>query len=187
MKEFYPSWAHYKLLPLVSTTELKLTISYLAERVDAFFSDSSNPVVLGVLRGSFIFLADLVRELASCPAVDFIWPQRYEGEQGGEVRALAFPEYNLKGAHVVVVDDILDEGHTLRWVLNWVRAQEPAKVATCVLFNKTYLGVTESLPTEKFLGGIHIPSQQFIVGYGMDYKEKGRNLPEVYFLDKEGA
>jgi hypoxanthine phosphoribosyltransferase len=139
------------------------------------------PVFVGVLKGSFVFLADLVRELTIPFEVDFVRARSYGAgtQSSGKVEILKEVETELKDRHVVVVEDIADTGLTLDAVLALIRSHQPASVKCCALL------VREGCRRPDFCG-LSI-GQGFVVGYGIDYAERYRGLREIYALPDSSA
>lgn len=136
------------------------------------------PVFIGVLNGSFVFLADLIKEVSISSEVTFVKVSSYEGDKStGKIRKEIGLQMDLKGRDVVIVEDIVDSGHTLGYILDMIKAEEPASVNVCTLLLKP-----KSLKTkfeEICYVGFEIPDE-FVVGYGLDYKGLGRNLRDIY-------
>ncbi|HEY1007451.1 MAG TPA: hypoxanthine phosphoribosyltransferase [Sphingobacteriaceae bacterium] len=136
------------------------------------------PVFLGVLNGSFMFLADLMKEIQIASEVTFVKVSSYEADQStGTVKREIDLSMDLKDRDVVIVEDIVDTGLTLAYLLDMVRKQEPASVKVCTLLLKP----SKLQHTFDELGyvGFEI-SNEFVVGYGLDYNGLGRNLRDIY-------
>ncbi len=136
------------------------------------------PVLIGVLNGSFIFMADLLKEMEVACEIGFVKVSSYEGtESTGSIKEfIGLPE-NLTGRHVVIVEDIVDTGLTLQHILEQVSKQHPASVSICALL---YKPAAVRAPIEELqYVGFEIPNE-FVVGYGLDYNGLGRNLRCVY-------
>jgi len=140
--------------------------------------DNRVPVFIGVLNGSFIFLADLMKEVSISSEVTFVKVSSYDGEQStGEIKKEIGLQMDLKGRDVIIVEDIVDTGTTLSYLLEMIREQEPASLCVCTLLLKP-----KSLKTqidEITYVGFEIPDE-FVVGYGLDYNGLGRNLKDIY-------
>lgn len=134
-------------------------------------------IFVGVLNGAFIFLSDLVRELTIDCEVDFIRVSSYEGTHStGKVNLDFSLKHEIKGRHVVLVDDILDTGLTLFELRNYFQQQEPASLEICVFCRKPTC-LKHDVAAKYCALDI---DPEFIVGYGLDYNEKGRGLPDIY-------
>lgn len=153
-------------------TELARQISsdYRGEGVEELY-------ILGVLRGAFIFLADLSRQLTLQRRVDFIALSSYEDASttSGAVRLILDVRAPLRGKHVLVVEDIVDSGKTLAYLLKTLGAREPASLKTCVLLQKPE---RLEVPTSIDYLGFTIPDK-WVVGYGLDYADRYRTLPYI--------
>ena len=138
-----------------------------------------NPLFLVVLNGAFVFAADLLKNITVPSEITFIKVKSYEGIQSkGQVSNLIGLEMPVGDRHVVVLEDIVDSGHTIQHLLNMLQEQHPASVHTATLLFKP-----QSLQTDvqvKYVG-FKIPPQ-FVVGYGLDYNGQGRNLRDIYRL-----
>jgi hypoxanthine phosphoribosyltransferase len=136
------------------------------------------PVFIGVLNGSFLFMADLLKQITVSCEVEFIKVSSYKGmESSGAIQELLGLPDNLHDRDVILVEDIVDTGLTLKHILEKVHLQKPASVRVCsLLFKPTAL--LESIPELEYVG-FEIPNE-FVVGYGLDYNGLGRNLNDVY-------
>ena len=134
-------------------------------------------LVLGLLKGSFIFLSDLVRKIERPIQVDFLVASSYGNRKvsSGTVRLLYDPETRLEGKHIVLVEDIVDTGNTLRKLMGLLRVREPASLAVCALLDK--VEVHAPMPEVRFVG-FEAPTA-FLVGYGLDHAEDYRHLPFI--------
>lgn len=134
-------------------------------------------LVLGLLKGSFIFLGDLVRTVERPLQVDFLVASSYGSgtTSSGQVRLLYDPETRLEGKHIVLVEDIVDTGNTLRRLLVLLRERSPASLAVCALLDK--VEQHDPMPEVRFVG-FQAPSA-FLVGYGLDHAEDFRHLPFI--------
>lgn len=140
--------------------------------------EGRDPMLIGVLKGSLIFLADLARAI-SCPlAVDFMSISSYGdgARSSGVVRILKDLDEPLIGRHVILVEDIIDTGLTLTYLLNTLRARQPASLEICGLLDKSARRIVE-VPLRYV--GFEIPDE-FVLGYGLDHKGRFRNLPNIY-------
>lgn len=155
----------------------------LAAQVSADYTDSDDLVLVGVLKGAFIFMADLARQLSVPHRVDFIALSSYNkgAVSDGAVRLIMDTRTNLTGRHVLIVEDILDTGYTLDYLLRTFRAREPASLRTCVLLSKPERRKIE-VPVDYL--GFEIPDV-WVVGYGLDYADRFRTLPYIAALKRE--
>jgi len=137
------------------------------------------PVLVAVLKGSFVFLADLVRELTIDVNVDFMAITRYgAGRRGGVVRIEKDLDLSITGRDVLIVEDIVDTGLTLGYLVRNLQAREPAAIAVCTLLDRRVRRLA-NLPIR--YTGFEVPDR-FLVGYGLDQREKYRNLPHLAAL-----
>lgn len=164
-----------ELEPRFSEAEIREAVRRIALGLSEAYRDTV-PVLVGVLKGSFVFLADLVRELTIPFEVDFVRARSYGAgtRSSGEVEILKEVETELENRHVVVVEDITDTGLTLEAVLGHIRSRRPASVRCCALL------VRQGCPRPDFWGLSIGPG--FVVGYGIDYAEGYRGLREIRAL-----
>jgi len=164
-------------IALYTEEEIKRRVKTLAEEIRRKFPAGEELVVVGLLKGSFVFLADLVRELEGAVLVDFIAASSYAGtESTGNVRIKKDLDIDIKGRNVLLVDDILDTGRTFQKVLELLKVRQPKMLKTCVLLDKPSRRVVDI--SADFVG-FKIPDH-FVVGYGLDWDELGRNLRGIY-------
>lgn len=169
---------------LISAKAVAARVEALARDISTHFADTDKLVVVGLLRGSFIFIADLVRELDLPVEVDFLEASSYGNsmESSREVRILKDLRGEIEGRDVLVVEDIVDTGYTLKHVLEILRTRHPRRMEVCALLNKPSRRETD---VQARWVGFEIPDE-FVVGYGIDYAQRNRNLPhigKVRFLD----
>lgn len=140
--------------------------------------DNRVPVFVGVLNGSFIFLADLMKEVSISSEVTFVKVSSYDGDTNtGEIKKEIGLQMDLKDRDVIVVEDIVDTGATLRYLLDMIHEQNPASVCVCTLLLKPN-SLKKEIQEITYVG-FEIPDE-FVVGYGLDYKGLGRNLKDIY-------
>jgi hypoxanthine phosphoribosyltransferase len=173
----------YELVQRISSEELQMRLDELAEQINQDYQGKSL-IVIGVLKGAFVFLADLVRRISSPLEVDFVRLASYgvSTETSGKIQITKDIEISIKGRHVLVVEDIVDTGLTLAWYLEHLQSFNPESIKVCALIDKFERRQT-SIPLDYV--GIRM-EKGFLVGYGLDYSEKHRNLPgicEVQFLN----
>ena len=149
----------------------------LAREITAAFADTEKLVVVGLLRGSFVFIADLVRELDLPVEVDFLEVSSYGNamESSREVRILKDLRGEIAGRDVLVVEDIVDTGHTLARVVDYLRGKEPRRLETIALLDKPS---RREVAIKASWTGFEIPDE-FVVGYGIDFAQRNRNLPHI--------
>lgn len=166
---------------LMTADEIRTIVSHLAEQLKARY-DGQNPILLCILKGSFILTADLFRALDMDAAVEFVtissYDDSYNPRRWPEVsHAPAFDK--LTGRHVIIVDDIADHGRTMEVARSNVLVYQPASVAACVLLSKPGRKLDWVVPAE-FIG-LEIEND-FVVGYGMGDGEADRNLPDLWIV-----
>ena len=161
---------------VVSEDELQSRIAELGKEITADYSDRA-PLLVGVLKGAFVFMSDLARRIDRPVEVDFMAVASYGSstKTSGIVRIVKDLDLDLVDRHVLIVEDIVDSGLTLRWLRRNLAARNPASIEVCALLVKE--GLQREDPDIKYVG-FRIPPD-FVVGYGLDVAERHRNLPEV--------
>lgn len=167
---------------LISEEELQKRVKQIAQEISKDYA-GQDLLLIGVLKGSFIFLADLVRNLDIHVAVDFMGTSSYGAstKSSGEVRITKDLEQSVAGRHVLLVEDIVDTGLTLRYLLDTLRTRQPASLKVCALLDKP---ARRRVRVNLDYYGFIIPNA-FVVGYGLDYQEKYRGLPYVGVLSDD--
>jgi len=167
----------YVVDQLISAKAIAARVEALAAEITETFHDTDKLVVVGLLRGSFIFIADLVREIDLPVEVDFLEASSYGDamESSREVRILKDLRGEIAGRDVLVVEDIIDTGHTLKHVLEILETRHPRRMEVCALLNKPSRRETQ-VPARWI--SFDIPDE-FVVGYGIDYAQRNRNLPHI--------
>lgn len=162
---------------MISAKSIAARIEDLAEAIQSEFKDTDKLVVVGLLRGSFVFIADLVRELDLPVEVDFLEASSYGNamESSREVRILKDLRGQIEGRDVLVVEDIVDTGHTLSQVIEMLNTRKPRKLKSIALLDKPSRREVDMRATWT---GFEIPDE-FVVGYGIDYAQRNRNLPFI--------
>ena len=169
---------------LISTEQIADRVDELAAEIDAAYAGSGRLVLIGVLKGSFIFLADLARRLTIPHRVEFIAVSSYgakESDAADPVRLLMDVRHAIDGEHVLIVEDIVDTGHTLAYLQRLFEVRGPASLRICTMLHKP--DRTEQNVDLDFLG-FTIPDV-WVVGYGLDYAERYRTLPFIGELPPE--
>ena len=172
-----PDHSKYVVEDLISAKAIAARIEAMAVEIESIFADSDQLVVVGLLRGSFMFISDLVRELNLPVEVDFIETSSYGDsmQSSREVRILKDLRGEIKNKDVLVVEDIVDTGHTLQHVIKLLISREPARLVVCALLDKP---ARREVDVQADLVGFEIPDE-FVVGYGIDYAQRNRNLPYI--------
>ena len=167
----------YVLDEMISAKAIAARIEDLCREIHDEFNGTDKLVVVGLLRGSFVFIADLVRELDLPIEVDFLEASSYgDGmESSREVRILKDLRGAIEGRDVLVVEDIVDTGHTLHHVTNLLRSREPARLKSIALLDKP---TRREVDLKADWTGFEIPDE-FVVGYGIDFAQRNRNLPFI--------
>lgn len=164
----------------ISEADIKTKIKEVAARINKDMADK-NPLFLGVLNGAFIFAADLMREVTIPCEISFVKLASYQGiTSTGKVHEVLGINEDLTGRHIIVVEDIVDTGRTMKQMIESLGTRNPASVSICSLFvkpDKLEEDIDIKYPC------FSIPND-FIVGYGLDYDQQGRNLKEIYTLVK---
>ena len=168
---------------LITAEQIQDKIRELAKQVTEDYRDK-DVLLVGVLKGAFVFMADLAREIKLPIEFDFMAVSSYGSstKSSGVVRILKDLDYEITGRHVLLVEDIIDSGLTISYLLRYLEARRPASLEICSLFWKKG---EQAVPMEVKYPGFEIPPV-FVVGYGLDYAEKYRNLPYIGVL-KPGA
>lgn len=166
---------------MISETEIKDRVKQLAEQIESDFNNEAI-ILIFVLKGSFVFAADLVREMKGEIKIDFISVSSYgdETESTGKVRLLKDLDENITNQNVLVVEDIIDSGLTLQFLRGHLKSHKPKQIKICTLLDKPERRKVE-LPVDYV--GFVIPDE-FIVGYGIDYAQKYRNLPHIFTVEE---
>jgi hypoxanthine phosphoribosyltransferase len=170
-----------KLEVLVSKAEIAATVKKMAAAITKDYREK-NPLLIGILKGSFVFLADLIRQLDFPLEVEFVRLSSYgSGTQtSGKVKIVHGLKSAIKGRHVLVVEDIVDTGITLAYFLEYLKKKNPASLKLCALTEKPS---RRRVPIKINYLGLTVPDK-FIVGYGIDCDEKYRNLPDICVVEE---
>lgn len=168
---------------IVSEAEIQAQVGKLAAQISTDYTGDSQLVTVGILKGAFIFLADLTRRLTVPHRVDFMALSSYgqTATTTGAVRIIMDLRVNVEGRHVLVVEDIIDSGYTLHYLLDVLHTRNPASLRSCVLLSKPERRQVDV--TVDYLG-FEIPDV-WVVGYGLDYAEIHRTLPYIGALRPE--
>ena len=165
---------------LISVSELERRVGELGAQISQDYK-GREPLLIGVLRGVTCFMADLMRHISLPLAIDFMAISSYESEEGGSVRIVKDLEEPIAGRDVIVVEDIVDTGMTLSTLLRGLRLREPASLKVCALLDKR---VRRLVDVSIDYVGFEVPDE-FVVGYGLDFRQKFRNLPFVATLKRD--
>ena len=168
---------------IINEDEIKAIVERMGEEIADDYEDK-NPLLIAVLRGAVVFTADLMRAI-KCPVdVDFMAVSSYGTgtKSSGVVRIVKDLDTKIEGRHVIIAEDILDSGLTLSYLIEMLKARKPASIQVATFAVKDIPGKLPAI-TPRYVG-CHVPDA-FIVGYGLDYAEKYRNLPYVGVLKPE--
>ena len=165
---------------LFNRDEIKQTVARLADEIRQDYQ-GKQPLLIGILKGSFVFLADLIRQLDMPLDVDFVKLSSYGAhkETSGKVTMVQGLKTPIKGRDVIVVEDIVDTGITLTYLLAYLQKRKPVSLKLCALTDKPS---RRQVPVTINYLGFTVPDK-FIVGYGIDWGEKFRYLPDICFID----
>ncbi len=168
---------------LLSQQQIQARVQELGKSLTEEYADK-NPVFVGVLKGVVVFYGDLIRAFDAPCQLDFMWISSYSGTQStGSMVVKKDVSCDLKGRHVVILEDIFDTGRSLDFVYRHLMEKEPASVKICTLLDKPERR-DPAITLQADLVGFTIPNA-FVVGYGLDYNEAYRNLPYVGILKPE--
>ena len=162
---------------LISERDIQTRVTDLAAQISLDYADKGEIVLIGVLKGAFIFLADLSRKLTIPRHIEFIAVSSYEhgSVPSGAVRLVMDVRASIEGRHVMIVEDIVDTGHTLHYLIDMLKSRNPASVRTCALLHKEHK--TEVDIKVDYLG--FTIGDEWVVGYGLDFAEQSRTLPYI--------
>ena len=168
---------NYDVQVLIDELKIKNRIKDLSSEINQFYTNTNKLLVVGLLRGSFVFIADLAREIKVPVEIDFMTVSSYGNSMvsSHNVRILSDLNTDIKNADVLLVEDIIDTGHTLNQVIKMLNEREPKSLEVCCLLNKSSRRETD---INVNWVGFDIPDE-FVVGYGIDYAQHNRNLPYI--------
>ena len=169
-----------KLKKLIKSKEIEGAVQRLASEISRDYR-GKNPLLIGILKGSFVFMADLVRRLDMPLEVDFVRLSSYGSgtKSSGKIRMSGRLNLPVEGRHVIVVEDIIDTGLTTAYFLRYVKRNKPASATLCALTEKP---ARRKVNVKIDYLGFTVPDK-FIVGYGIDWNEKYRNLPDICYIE----
>jgi len=171
-----------KIKVLIDEPTLKKKVKELGKKLTADYEGKS-PVLVSILRGSFIFVADICRELKIPVTFDFMAVSSYGNSRvsSGIVRITKDLECSIEGKEVIIIEDIVDSGRTLNYLIKNLMARNPKSIEVCALLDKN---VPRKMENSVKYKGFDIPNK-FVVGYGLDFGEKYRNLPFIGYIENE--
>jgi hypoxanthine phosphoribosyltransferase len=166
---------------IITTEDIQTRVRELATQISDDYKNVQRVYIIGILKGAFIFMADLCRELSIPHIVDFMAVSSYgKTTTTGAVRLLMDLREPIEGQHAIIIEDIADSGHTLSYLYHVLQGRNPASLKTCVLLRKKRQGF--SIPIDYL--GFDIPDA-WVVGYGLDYADTHRTLPFIAELKPE--
>ena len=170
-----------KFKTMIPAEEIDKAVQRVADQLNERYAGKT-PIFLGVLSGSFLFLSDLVRKTTFDCRLAFVKISSYEGiESTGTIKQQLGIDFDIEGKDIIIVEDIVETGHSMNYLLDYLNARKPASVSICTLFFKP-----EKFLYEYKIDYIAMPiGNEFIVGYGLDYNQIGRNLKDIYVLDED--
>ena len=171
-----------ELRVLFNRQEIEAAVKRLASEISEDYRNK-NPVLLGILKGSFVFLADLIRHLDFPLEVDFIGLSSYGSstQTSGKIKVMKKLETPVRDRNVLVVEDIVDTGLTTDFLIDYLKKRKAASVRLCALTDKP---TRREVPVHIDYIGFTVPNK-FLVGYGLDANQKFRNLPDICYLEGE--
>ncbi len=184
MDHYKPEYVHCngeQFRIYLTQEEIQECVRKLGQKITRDYAEK-RPIFIGVLNGAFVFLADLMRHVTIPCEIDFLKLSSYGDEKvsSGQVTELKEIDAEIEGRHVILVEDIVDTGLSINFLIEKLKRSNPASLATVTLLHKT-----EKTRHDVKLDyvGFRIPSL-FVLGYGLDFAQEGRNLAQIYILDK---
>lgn len=168
------------LVQIYTQEDIEKRVNELATQIDYDYFSKENFVIVGVLKGSFIFMADLSRAIHLPHTIDFISIESYgmSGDAQGEVRLLLDTKQNIAGKNVLLVEDIVDSGNTIRYIMQILNTRGAKSIKVCTLLKRE--GADDG-GVVNYCGFV-VPLDKWLVGYGLDYKEEHRTLPNICYI-----
>ena len=167
---------------MIPAEKIDQAVTAVAERINNDYADKDTPLFVGVLTGSFMFLSDLIKKIEFNSELSFVKISSYEGTSStGQIRSLIGLNGSIEGRHVIIVEDIVDTGESIAHMIADLESRKPASVEVCTLFFKP-ASYSKQYPIR--YRALEI-GNEFIVGYGLDYDQLGRNLKDVYVVTNE--
>lgn len=166
---------------LISESEIKKRVKVVASKINEDYK-GKNPIFIGILNGCYVFMADLLREIELDVEVDFVKIRSYEGDSStGTIKFRKDISADINGRDIIIVEDIIDSGFTINFLVNRLRNSGPKSVAVATALFKNEIA---KLDFDVDYVGFEIPPE-FVVGYGLDYNEKYRHLKDVMVMEPE--
>jgi len=171
-----------KLNKIISKEDMAKRTVELAKELSDHIGEKENPVFIAVLKGGFIFAADLLREYPFSAEVDFIKAKSYIGKQSsGKIEIQYFPERELNGKTVILIEDIVDTGKTLKYLKKFILDKGAKKVLICSMINR----IIKDREINPDFSGFPVEDSRFLVGYGLDVDEQYRLLHDVFAIEEK--
>lgn len=167
---------------LLSQEQIQEKVSQIAAQLSQEYADK-DPIFVGVMKGVVLFFADVVKRVTIPCQMDFMWISSYKGTSSGEMVVKRDISEDIRGRHVVILEDIYDSGKSLKFTYEHLLQKEPASLKICTLLDKP-TGRLPGITLQADIVGFEIPNE-FVVGYGLDYNEHYRNLPYIGVLKPE--
>ena len=157
-----------------------------SEIKQALKDEEKIPVFVGVLKGSINFMMDLIKYVDMPIYTDYIQISSYQGTNStGRIKLLKDLSFDCEGRSVVIIEDIIDTGNSMHFLLQHVKTHLPKKIYICTLFNKEHARVQDDVKAD--FVGMELKEDKYLIGYGLDYNELERNVPYVYMIDPKDA
>ncbi len=167
---------------MIPASEIDMAVTKVADRINKDYADVKHPIFLGVLNGSFMFMSDLMKKIEIECELSFVKVSSYEGtETTGSVKTLIGLNDSIEGRDIIIVEDIVDSGNSIEHLTELLAQHKPASVKICTLFFKPN-AYKKEIPIDYVAMNI---GNEFILGYGLDYDQLGRNLKDIYVLCNE--
>ena len=165
--------------PVLVRADIEKSVAEVAARISSDYRDR-DLILIGVLKGAFVFLSDLIRQLSIDVRIDFVGASSYSSgtSSTGRIRLTKEIEIDIKDKDVLIIEDIVDTGLTLTFLIDYVKSLHPKTVKVCALIDKRERR-DAMVPVDY---ACHVVAKGFLVGYGLDYDEKYRNLPGIYHM-----
>ena len=167
---------------LLSEEQIRTRIEELGKILTEEYKDK-NPVIVGVLKGVVVFYADMIRQIKVKSQMDFMWLSSYQGTESKQMVVRQDLTADIKGRHVLILEDIFDTGNSLQFTVNHLLTKEPASLKICTFLDKPERR-NPGITLQADYVGYTIPNA-FVVGYGLDFNEQYRNLPYIGILKPE--
>ncbi len=168
---------------MIPAEQIDAAVAKVAEKLNKDYADAKRPpIFVGVLCGAFVFLSDLVRKVQFTNEITFMQVSSYQGTQStGNVQQKLGIDFDITGRDIILVEDIVETGHSIEYMVNYLQTLNPNSVEVCTLFYKP-----EKYQYNRQIKYVAMEiGNEFIVGYGLDYDQVGRNLKDIYVVENE--